>query len=243
MATCRKFILLQKNNERLFMRRTEEQHTLSGFTRGVRGFTVEEVYMRILSVAAAMATAAIVAQGVHAQDSTSPSTNGTSFRGFRAEVQVGGDRFQSQGVHDDKLAFGGAVGFDGVIADKFVVGPEFSYWRARGENKTPGVSGGQVQHKSFEEISASVRAGYLVTPQVLVYGIGGYVSNEQRRAFSGVNGAGGFYDHFHTVGYQVGAGAEYSLSQHLYTGIGYRYSNYGDNTARQRIFASAGVRF
>lgn len=201
--------------------------------------------MRLTIIASAAALGLLAAQGAMAQDDTSTSTGtvSNSFRGFRAEVQVGGDRFQSQGVHKDKVSFGGAVGFDGVIADRFVVGPEFSYWRSRGENVTSGVNGGTITHKGFQEYSAGIRAGYLFTPKVLVYGIGGYVDNEQRKAFSGVNGVGGFYNHFHTVGYQLGGGAEYSLTDRFYTGVGYRYSNYGDHTARQRLFASAGVRF
>jgi outer membrane immunogenic protein len=202
--------------------------------------------MRFVSVAALMGAGLMLAPAVQAQDTASDATsNDTTFRGFRAEAQIGGDRFQSQGTHDDKLGFGAAVGFDGVIANKIVVGPEFSYWRGRGENVTPGGAGGTVAQKSFEEYGAAVRAGYLVTPKVLVYGLGGYVNSEQRLAYSGAagTGAGAFYDHYNVSGYQLGGGAEYSLTKNLYTGVGYRYSNYDDHTTRQRIFASAGVRF
>lgn len=201
--------------------------------------------MRFVSVAALIGIGLIATQAVQAQDSSGNSDNPTAFRGFRAEVQAGGDRFQSQGTHDDKFGFGAAVGFDGVIKDKFVIGPEFSYWRGRGENVTPGVNGGTVAQKSFEEYGAALRAGYLVTPKVLVYGSGGYVNAEHRLAFSGTGstGAGGFYDHYNTSGYQLGGGAEYSLTKHVYTGIGYRYSNYDDHTTQQRLYASAGVRF
>lgn len=199
--------------------------------------------MRILPIAA-LGAAALVASAAQAQDDTTNAGGGAaSFRGFRAEVQLGGDRFQSQGTHDHNLAVGGAVGFDGVIADKFVVGPEFTYWRGRGENHTPGVNGGTVSHKSFNELGAGVRAGYLVQPKLLVYGSGGYVTDEQRKAFTGTAGETGFYNHVNTDGYQVGAGAEYALTDRFYTGLGYRYSNYADHTARQRLFVSAGVRF
>ena len=193
------------------------------------------------SIAALSLTTAAQAQDATTSDAT--GVNGTSFRGFRAEGRIAADRFQSQGVHDNKFSYGGAVGFDGVIADKFVVGPEFSYWNGRAQNVTPGVTGGTVAHKSFQELGAGIRAGYLVTPKILVYGIGGYVDNEQRVAFSGVNGAGGFYNHFHTQGYQLGGGAEYSVMKNLYAGVGYRYSNYDDHTIRQRLYGSVGVRF
>ncbi|WP_442680977.1 outer membrane protein [Sphingomonas sp. ASY06-1R] len=191
----------------------------------------------------AVAAACLVGSAAAAQDTTSTSSNGTSFRGFRAEIQAGGDRFQSQGTHDHNVAFGGAIGYDGLIGDRIVVGPEFTYWRGRGENNTPGVNGGTVSHKSFNELGAGIRAGYLFNPKLLGYVTGGWVTDEQRKAFTGTATETGFYDHFNTDGYQVGAGVEYSLTDRFYTGVGYKYSNYQDHTARQRLFLSAGVRF
>lgn len=190
---------------------------------------------------------AAYAQDTGAADATAAATssNGTAFRGFRIEAQAGGDRFQSQGIHDDKFAFGGAAGFDGLIGDRIVVGPEVSYWRSRGENVTNPL-GGTLAHKSFYEIGAGVRAGYLVRPNLLVYGIGGYVNDKQRQGFTGPNNsgtAGAYYNVVHTDGYQLGGGAEYSLTDMFYVGAGYRYSNYADHTSRQRVFLSAGVRF
>jgi outer membrane immunogenic protein len=198
--------------------------------------------MRKISLAV-LAAACLTGSAAYAQDTTGSSDNGTSFRGFRAEVQAGGDRFQSQGTHDHNIAFGGAIGYDGLIGDRIVVGPEFTYWRGRGENKTPGVNGGQVAHKSFNEIGAGVRAGYLVNPKLLAYASGGWVNDEQRKAFTGTGTEAGFYNHTNTDGYQLGGGVEYSLTDRFYTGLGYRYSNYQDHTARQRLFLSAGVRF
>jgi outer membrane immunogenic protein len=185
--------------------------------------------------------AAVLAAGLIG--SAAQADSDTSFRGFRAEIQGGGDRLQSEGVHDDTVAVGGAIGFDGTIGQKIVIGPEFSYWRGRGQNVTDGVSGGEITHKSLNELGAGVRVGYLVQPKLLVYGIGGYVNDEQRKTFTGTATEAGFYNHFHTDGYQLGGGVEYSLMDHVYTGLGYRYSNYDDHTARQRLFVSAGIRF
>jgi outer membrane immunogenic protein len=210
--------------------------------------------MRYTVFVASLATVIGMTSAAQAQDaaaapmdssSADTSSNGTSFRGFRAEVQAGGDRFQSQGNHDDKFGWGGAAGFDGVIADRFVVGPEVSYWQSRGENVTNPL-GGTYAQKSFREIGAGIRAGYLVKPNILVYGIGGYVNDKQRAAFTGPNNsgtAGAFYNVVHSDGYQLGAGAEYSLTQMFSVGAGYRYSNYADHTSRQRLFLSAAVHF
>lgn len=191
---------------------------------------------------AASTLAASLSQAAFATDLTS------SFRGVRVEGNVGGDRFQSQGTHNDKWGYGATVGFDGVINDRFVIGPEANFWRANKwtENCTPGVVGGTLCNKSFEEWGAAVRAGVLVTPQLLVFGKGGYVSNEQRKSFDAPAGQTPFYDHFRTDGYQVGGGVEYSLtnmSWPVYVNVQYVFSNYHDHTSRQRVMAGAGFRF
>lgn len=192
----------------------------------------------------------IAATALVATAQVASAQEATSFRGFRLEGNVGGDRFQSQGNHNDKLGYGGTVGFDGMIGDKIVIGPEASFWRANkwNENCSAGVIGGSVCDKSFEEYGGAIRAGYLVTPALLVFGKGGYVVNEQRKRFDAPPGESGFYNHGRTDGYQVGGGAEYtltgvSLPLPVYVNAQYVYSNYADHTARQRVMAGIGVRF
>ncbi len=210
--------------------------------------------MRIVSIA--------ILAGLVAQSQVAPAQMFTSeFRGFRAEGDIGYDRFQSEGTHRNKLGYGATVGFDGVIADKIVIGPEASYWRANDwtENCTSGINGGSVCRTSFEEYGAAVRVGYLITPSLLVFGKGGYVSNEQRKRFDAtsnlyyVNGQivgpeTSYYNHGRTDGYQFGGGVEYSLTQlslplPIYVSGQYVYANYNDHTARQRAMLGIGVRF
>jgi len=83
----------------------------------------------------------------------------------------------------------------------------------------------------------------LVTPQLLVYAKGGYVNNEQRKRFDAPVGETSFYDHYRTDGYQLGGGAEYSLTDMFYVNAEYKYSNYHSHTARQRALIGFGVRF
>ena len=189
-----------------------------------------------------------MAQAAPAQDVV--STNGTSFRGFRLEANGGGDRFQSQGEHNDKFGYGGTVGFDGQIGNRIVIGPEASYWRANkwNENCSAGVIGGSVCQKSFEEYGAAIRAGVLVTPQLLAFGKGGYVVNDQRKRFDAPAGETSFNNHGYTDGYQVGGGVEYSMTNlstplPVYVNAQYVYSNYDDHTSRQRVMAGIGIRF
>ena len=198
------------------------------------------------------AIAALAAQSASAFDLAMP----TSFRGFRVEGNVGGDRYQSLGAKNTKLGYGATIGFDGVIADKIVVGAEGTYWRANKftENCAGGLNGGSVCDKSFQEYGSAVRLGYLITPQILVFGKGGYVSNEQRKRFDAtsnlfyVNGQivgpeQSYYKHGSTSGYQVGGGVEFSLTDMFYVDAQYVYSDYENHTRRQRAMFGAGVRF
>jgi outer membrane immunogenic protein len=184
----------------------------------------------------AAASVALMSQAASAQES------GTSFRGIRVEGNIGGDRFQSQGVHNDKFGYGGTIGFDGLIGTNVVVGAEGTYWRANDCTTAPASA--SVCHKSFEEWGAAVRAGVLVNPNALIFVKGGYASNEQRKRYSAPRNS--YYDHFNSDGYQVGGGVEYTLTEGrlpAYVDVQYVYSQYNDHTSRQRIMAGVGVRF
>lgn len=206
--------------------------------------------IKALTVVAAMAVG-IVAQPVLAQDdaTTEVSSNGTTFRGIRVEGNIGGDRFQSEGTHNDEFGVGGAIGFDGTIGERIVIGAEGSYWRGTdwNENCQDLSDGTSICHKAFEEWGAAVRAGYLVNPDLLVFAKGGYVNGEQRRRIDDSStGAELVYDHYRADGYQLGGGVEYTLTQGslpIYASAQYVYSNYHGHSARQRIMAGVGVRF
>jgi outer membrane immunogenic protein len=183
---------------------------------------------------------------------SSDGTSGSTFRGFRIEGNAGGDRFQSQGVHRDKFGYGATIGFDGQIGDRIVIGPEATYWRSNkfSENCTGVAANGTLCNKSFEEFGVGVRAGVLVAPQLLVFGKGGYVTNEQRKRFSSATGATVGYEHYNTDGYQVGGGVELSMADRfqgalsgVYVNAQYVYSQYNNHTSRQRVMGGVGIRF
>ena len=193
---------------------------------------------------------AFAAQAASAQE------NPTSFRGFRVEANAGGDRFQSQGRHTDKFGYGGTIGFDGTLYDRFVLGAEGTYWKANkfSQNCSSGINGGQVCTKSFQEYGTAIRAGYLITPKILLFGKGGVVYNEQRKSFNATNSLyyingqivgpeRSYYQHTSWHGWQAGGGAEYSLTDMFYGDVQYVYANYDGHTARQRVMAGVGVRF
>jgi len=206
--------------------------------------------IKTYALAVLSGTLLAAAQPALAQDEAAPATvseNGTTFRGIRIEGNLGGDRFQSEGNHNDKFGYGGTVGFDGTYGEKLLVGAEGSYWRANNwnENCTGLADGNSICHKAFEEWGAAVRVGYLPTPQFLIFGKAGYVNGEQRKRIDGPAGNQLVYDHYRADGYQVGGGLEYSMSptSPFYVNAQYVYSQYHGHSSRQRLMAGFGVRF
>ncbi|KTR84755.1 outer membrane immunogenic protein [Novosphingobium fluoreni] len=204
---------------------------------------------KFLTLATVLA-AGIAAQPAFAQDDTAPvvAENGTAFRGVRLEANAGGDRFMSEGNHNDKFGYGGTVGFDGQIGEKLVIGAEGSFWTpGKGNENCTGLANrNSICHKAFQEWGAAVRVGYLVTPQFLVFGKGGYVNREQRRRIDGPTGTQLVYDHYNADGYQVGGGAEFTLTQGrapIYVNAQYVYSNYHGHSSAQRLMGGVGIRF
>jgi hypothetical protein len=114
------------------------------------------------------------------------------------------------------------------------------------ENTTALANGNSIDHKAFEEWGAAVRAGFLATPDVLIFGKAGYVNGEQRKRIEGPVGNTLVYDHYRADGYQVGGGVEFSLTQGrlpVYASAQYVYSNYHGNSSRQRVMGGIGIRF
>jgi outer membrane immunogenic protein len=200
----------------------------------------------------ALALAATIAAGMLATPAMAQDNevgeNGTSFRGIRVEGNIGVDRFRSQGVHNDELGVGATIGFDGTIGSRFVVGAEGNFWRGADWNENCSLTGGgnTTCHKAFEEWGAAIRAGYLVTPDLLIFGKAGYVNGEQRRRVNGPTGTQLVYDHYRADGHQLGAGVEYTFTHGrlpIYVNAQYVYSDYHGNTSRQKLMTGIGIRF
>jgi len=200
----------------------------------------------LLTTAAAAVSMALAAPAFAQEETTG---GGTSFRGIRIEGNFGGDRFQSEGVHNDEFGFGGTVGFDGMIGDKIVIGAEGSYWRGADWNENCSVNAAsfEVCRKSFEEWGAAIRAGVMATPQTLVFVKGGYVNNEQRKYVIDPAGIPVTYQNYGSDGYQLGGGVEQTLtafgSLPVYANVQYVYSNYVSHSSRHRIMGGVGIRF
>ena len=114
-------------------------------------------------------------------------------------------------------------------------------------------------------LSAGVRAGYVVTPSLLVYAKGGYSNGRVEFSYdSDVDEADELDADVaersrSTDGYHLGGGAELAFSRHFYGKLEYLYTDYGRvafdgiaadgepdariATRRQQVMAGVGFRF
>ncbi|WP_339691775.1 porin family protein [uncultured Parasphingorhabdus sp.] len=75
-----------------------------------------------------------------------------------------------------------------------------------------------------------IRAGYLVTPNILVYGRGGYENIRASIDFRDINGSRHDKDNFD--GWTVGGGIERAITDHISARVEYRYSDLGGSGSK-----------
>lgn len=148
---------------------------------------------------AAIAAAAAVSAPAFAQDAA-------PFTGPRAGVTLGFDKAQGE----RGFAYGGTIGYDLAAAPRITVGPELSF----GDSTVDGNG-----FDASREIAGSIRAGYVVTPQVLAFAKVGYTSARIEAGNA----------HTSLEGVRFGGGLEYSVTPRTYISAEYQRTEYEDN--------------
>jgi outer membrane immunogenic protein len=211
-------------------------------------------------IAAGIAAACFAPVAAQAQDTVSttygasasdaaPANAAGSFGGFRIEGNVGWDKAQAYGRNNEKLGYGGSAGFDGNLTDRIVIGPEVNYWHPNhSQNTVVAPDGGKAQ-QGRDIWGGAVRIGVRATPDLLVFGKGGYAQQAQRTYFVDVAGNAA-RSSGHADGYQVGGGFQYAphdrfsfAPANLYLSGQYVYSNFSNHTVDQHAMAGVGFRF
>ena len=153
------------------------------------------------------------------------------------------------------------IGYDAAVGEKLRMGAEASFGDSTASwdnnNNQPNVFNlGRVEAQ--REIYVGGRVGCVTSPDLMLYAKGGYTN--QRFGIEGTNGTVSESQRLDTDGYRIGAGAEYALSDNMYAGLEYRYSNYSKgeldfndgtpdgsrfniDTDRHQVVATVGVRF
>lgn len=117
----------------------------------------------------------------------------------------------------DGFAYGGQLGYDFNLGSA-VLGVEASLTGRTGSNRFP-----TFDLEAGRTINVTARAGWLVTPEGLLYARGGY--SNARFSITNPTGASENRD-----GYTVGAGYEQMLAKNVSARIEYNYSDYGNDS-------------
>ncbi|MBB6191380.1 outer membrane immunogenic protein [Sphingobium wenxiniae] len=143
------------------------------------------------------------------------------FTGPRAGVVLGYDNIQGS----DGFTYGGSTGYDIAVTPRVTVGPEVSF--SDSTTKDSGV------HAS-RDLAASLRLGYVVTPQVLAFGKVGYANT--RFEYAGA--------HQSLEGVRFGGGLEYAVTPRTYISAEYQRTEYEDDFGgRNAGLVGVGFRF
>ncbi|NMG03873.1 outer membrane protein [Azoarcus taiwanensis] len=140
---------------------------------------------------------------------------------------------------------GFAVGYNHALTDRLLVGAEVDLeargsQRDRSFQKYKGVTETDYSVRSQLRAAASLRArlGYLVTDRTLVYVTAGYAAAHVKRTFIDEEmppiereSRTRWQD-----GWTAGIGGQYLVRQNLSAGIEYRYSDFGTDKVRSRLW-------
>lgn len=154
------------------------------------------------------------------------------FAGARIELQAGWDRSGIDGEEEDGVVYGAGAGYDAPISDRATIGVEANVNFATTDIA---VGGGELQAR--RDLEGSVRLGFKVNDQTLLYGKAGYANVGVRaRAF-------GIATSDELDGLRVGIGTEYAYRDSGFFKIEYRYSNYQSGFERSQLLFAVGTRF
>ena len=194
------------------------------------------------------------------------------FSGLRVGAEAGYDMLRSGSTEDidttrdlnqdiEGVNYAAVVGYDAAVGENLRIGAEASFGDSTASwdnnNQQPTIFNlGRVEAQ--REIYVGGRIGYVTSPDLMLYAKGGYTN--QRFGIDGSNGTVSQNQRLDTDGYRIGAGAEYALSNNVYAGLEYRYSNYSEgeldfngntpdgsqfniDTDRHQVVATVGMRF
>ena len=143
------------------------------------------------------------------------------FTGPRAGVTVGYDSLGNEGV-----SYGVSAGYDVALTPSITFGPEVTLGDSTVDSDVTEVS---------RDLAASVRLGYVLNPQVLVFGKVGYATT---RLEAENTNAG-----FALEGVRFGGGLEYAFNGNAYISAEYQRTEYEDDFSRDAGVVSIGFRF
>lgn len=146
---------------------------------------------------------------------TASAQTNANFTGIRAEAQaVSRDVSNTRNIND--LTYAGTLGVDAPLGDRFTIGAETNVTNLFDDNG--------------REFGVGARLGYAVNEDLLVFARAGYARLDDARSRT-------------LEGLAVGAGAEWSLSEHSFISAQYRYTDFEQGVGSHGALIGIGLRF
>jgi outer membrane immunogenic protein len=168
--------------------------------------------------------------------------------GWQSEKMRGPDSsFGAVPIDDTVNSVTGGLyaGYDKHVAERVVIGAEASLDFASDDEAQSSVAGTTFSVDPKYSFDLTARAGFLVTPDMLVYARGGYTNARVRTTLTSV--AGIQSDSDNQDGWLAGAGVERQVANNVSARFEYRYSKFsqdGDGKDnRNRVLAGLSYRF
>jgi outer membrane immunogenic protein len=172
--------------------------------------------------------------------------NGAPWQGFRIEGQAGYDSARIQSNNDGGFVYGAGVGYD-FQTGRAVLGIEAEATDSTNSGCSTDVflASDSFCARAGRELSIGLRAGLLVSRNVLLYAKGGYTNARFRVDYDDGTAAGtdNFTYHQNFDGIRVGGGAEFRLGGNAFVRLEGRYSNYQYGGDRGQVVTALGFRF
>ena len=173
-------------------------------------------------LAAALA-ASCIASPVFAQDS-GPSAEKAA-TGFRVEAIAGYEGASFDSVRNGSgVLYGLGAGYD-VAAGRLRFGLEAEVSDSTAKDCTI-FSGTPICSKAGRDLYAGIRAGGMISDNVLLYGKAGYTNFRHSNRFTPAGSTTEFHFHPEADGLRLGAGTEIAVGSRTFVKAEYRFSNY-----------------
>ena len=193
--------------------------------------------LSILAAAAGLSAAPAVAQ---------------SFNGPSVGIQGGWQQEKVRNPHTNigiaqidssrDAAVGGVfAGYDRQVGSQMVLGVEAGFSIASSDRIRGGAGATAVQIDPKYSFDLSARAGYLVTPETLVYVRGGYADERVRTTLASASGTASAAEN--RDGWLVGGGVERLIAQNVSARVEYRYTDFASHGRDDRHQVLAGIAY
>lgn len=191
------------------------------------------MYINRIATLAGLAAIAMAAPA-YAQDQE-------PFTGPRITVVGGWDKIEHDGENGSGFVYGGSAGYDVPIGN-FRLAPEVEVTGTTQKSCFTEAAGHRCE-RADRDFYAGGRIGYVVAPQVMLYGKVGYTNARFTDRFKPTASTVTAVHRDNRSGVRAGVGVEYALTPMFYLTSEYRYSNYSDDFSRNQIIGGVGIRF